>query len=107
MTIATESETRLLAALRDVEDPEIPVNIVDLGLVVDLRERGSEVDIKLTLTSMGCPAVDMIVDDIRTRLQREPGVREVRVEIVWDPIWTKDRLTPEGRAALREWGISV
>jgi metal-sulfur cluster biosynthetic enzyme len=56
---------------------------------------------------MGCPASDMIVDDIRQRLMREPGVIDVDIEVVWDPPWTSDRLTAEGRATLRAWGLSV
>ena len=62
---------------------------------------------KITLTAMGRPAVDMIVDDVRERLLRESDVQDVRVEIAWDPIWTKDRLSDEGRMQMREWGISV
>jgi phenylacetate-CoA oxygenase PaaJ subunit len=97
----------LLDALRDVQDPEIPINIVDLGLIADVRATGSRVEVDLTLTAMGCPAVDMMSDDIRERLLREPGVEEVRVELVWEPIWTPARLSPEGRAELREMGIAL
>lgn len=105
--IAASDDAELWQALRDVEDPELPISIVDMGLIVALAQSGGVVDIKLTFTSMGCPAMDMIIDDVRDRLLREPGVEEVRIAIVWDPIWTKHRLTPDGKAALREWGISV
>jgi metal-sulfur cluster biosynthetic enzyme len=98
---------RLRNALHDVNDPEFPISIVDMGLLVGLQENGAHVDVQITLTSMGCPALEMIVDDIRERLLREPGVERVGVEIVWDPIWTKHRLTEEGKAALRELGISL
>jgi metal-sulfur cluster biosynthetic enzyme len=94
-------------ALRDVTDPEIPISIVDMGLIVDLKEHDGIVDIKLTFTAMGCPAMDFIMDDIRERLLREPGVREVRIEIVWDPVWTKARLSEEGIEIMRTWGISA
>lgn len=97
----------LLEALRDVQDPEMPVNIVDLGLVCDLREVDGKVAVDLTFTAMGCPAADLIVDDVRQRLLREPGVREVVVNVVWDPPWTTARLTPEGRRALQLWGLAV
>jgi metal-sulfur cluster biosynthetic enzyme len=97
----------LLTALEDVEDPEIAISIVDLGLVVDVREESGHVHVDLTLTAMGCPGVDMILDDVRARLLREPDVRSVEVEIVWDPIWTKDRLSATGRAQLREMGIAL
>jgi len=97
----------LLDALLDVEDPELPISIVDMGLIVDLQVNAGTVDVKITFTSMGCPAMDMIIDDIQARLGREPGVERVRIEVVWEPIWTKDRLTEDGKAGLREWGISV
>jgi metal-sulfur cluster biosynthetic enzyme len=100
-------EPQLLQALRDVEDPELPISIVDMGLVVDLRTHEQEVDVDVTFTAMGCPGMDMIVDDIRARLLREPGVERVNVEIVWEPVWTKDRLSDEGKAQMREWGISL
>lgn len=101
------TEDRLIAALAEIEDPELPISIVDMGLVVAIAEEGGSVDIQITFTSMGCPAMEMIVEDVRARLMREPDIREVRVEVVWDPIWTKARLSEDGKAALREWGISV
>jgi len=94
-------------ALRDVEDPELPISVVDMGLIVDLTERDGIVDIKLTFTAMGCPAMDFIMDDIRERLLREPGVHEVNIEIVWDPVWTKARLSEEGIEIMRTWGVSA
>ena len=97
----------LLDALRDVTDPEIPISVVDMGLIVALSEQDGLVDLKLTFTAMGCPAMDFIMDDIRARLLQEPGVREVRIEIVWDPVWTKARLTEEGIEILRTWGVSA
>ncbi len=94
-------------ALRDVTDPEIPISVVDMGLVVALKEQTGIVDLKLTFTAMGCPAMEFIMDDIRERLLREPGVREVRIEIVWDPVWSKARLSEEGIEIMRSWGISA
>ena len=94
-------------ALRDVTDPEIPISVVDMGLIVDLKEQEGIVDLKLTFTAMGCPAMDFIMDDIRERLLKEPGVREVRIEIVWEPVWTKARLSEEGIDIMRSWGISA
>jgi len=107
MMVAATIEERLLAALRDVEDPELPISIVDMGLVVDLTEAAGVVDVKITFTAMGCPAMDMILDDVRARLLQEPEVEEVRIEVVWHPIWTKDRLSEDGKAQMREWGISL
>ena len=94
-------------ALRDVMDPEIPISVVDMGLIVDLKQHDGSVDLKLTFTAMGCPAMDFIMDDIRTRLLQEPGVRQVNIEIVWDPVWTKARLSEEGIEIMRTWGISA
>ena len=93
-------------ALRDVMDPELPISVVDMGLIVDLSRHDGIVDIKLTFTAMGCPAMEFIMDDIRARLLQDPGVREVRIEIVWDPVWTKARLTEEGIEIMRTWGVS-
>lgn len=100
---------RLWAALREIEDPEIPVSLVDMGLIVavdyQLAERAAK--LKITYTAMGCPAMDMIQDDIRARLQREPGVERVDIEVVWDPVWTHRRLSQAARERVRELGLSV
>jgi metal-sulfur cluster biosynthetic enzyme len=80
---------------------------VDMGLIVSLAEQDGVVEIQLTFTAMGCPAMDFIMEDIRARLLQEPGVCEVRIEIVWDPVWTKARLTEEGIEILRTWGVSA
>lgn len=106
MAVQTQSD-RLLDALRDVEDPELPISVVDMGLIVDLRVEAGRVDVKITFTAMGCPATEMILDDVRARLLREPDVDRVEIEVVWDPIWTKERLSEDGKAQLREWGISI
>ena len=97
----------LLDALKDVQDPEMPVNIVDLGLVYGVRRTGSRVDVDLTFTAMGCPAYDFLLSDVRERLLREPGVEDVLIRVVWDPPWTAERLTEEGREALQMWGLAV
>jgi metal-sulfur cluster biosynthetic enzyme len=94
-------------ALREVEDPELAISVVDLGLVVGVRREGSQVTITATYTMMGCPAMDMIQDDIRTRLLAIAGVETVDVEVVWEPVWTKARLTSEGREALLLCGVSI
>jgi len=98
---------RLWAALSEVEDPEMPVNLVDLGVIYAVAEKEGVVQVDLTFTAMGCPASEFILDDVRDRLLREPGVREVRVNIVWDPPWTTARMTQAGRDALEAWGLAV
>jgi len=98
---------RLWAALAEVQDPEMPVNLVDLGVIYGIAERDGVVDVDLTFTAMGCPASDFILEDVRDRLLREEGVSEVRVNVVWDPPWTSARLTQAGRDALEAWGLAV
>jgi metal-sulfur cluster biosynthetic enzyme len=98
---------RLWAALSEVQDPEMPVNLVDLGLIYGIDESDGVVEVDLTFTAMGCPASDFILEDVRERLLREEGVREVRIKVVWDPPWTTARMTEAGRDALETWGLAV
>ena len=100
-------DPQLLEALRDVQDPEMPVSLVDLGLIYGLRREGGVVTVDLTFTAMGCPASEFILSDVRDRLLQEPGVEDVRIEVVWDPPWSAARMTPEGREALQAWGLAV
>ena len=108
LTAAQQVEARLWEALRDVEDPEIPVSVVGMGLIVSLAydHRQRHADLELTFTAMGCPAMDFIEDDIRERLLAEPDVDEVAIEVVWDPVWTQagSATTPARRCA--GWGSS-
>jgi metal-sulfur cluster biosynthetic enzyme len=93
--------------LREVLDPEIPISLVDLGLIYDVRRQGGTVEVDLTFTATACPCMAFIHFDIEDRLRREPGVEEVRVVETWTPAWTKSRITPEGREALRRFGVSM
>lgn len=104
-----EIERRLWNALREVEDPELPVSLVDLGLIVSLHYLPEQrtAQVQLTFTAMGCPAIAMITDDLRDRLLREPELDQVDVEIVWSPAWSSQRVTVEGRERLRTVGISL
>lgn len=104
-----EAQTDLWRALGEVNDPEFPISVVDMGLIQEItREAGTgRVRVALTLTAMGCPAMDMILDDVKERLLQEPGVTGVDVEIVWDPPWTRARLSEAGKARLRAMGIAV
>ena len=88
MSTSTGQEARLWRALREVEDPELPISVVDMGLIVDIQTSGPHVHLKITFTAMGCPAMDMIMDDVRDRLLQEPDVDDVQIEVVWSPIWT-------------------
>jgi len=101
------TEARLWSALHAVEDPEIPVSIVGLGLIVSLNydEPSRRADVRLTFTAMGCPAMDFIQDDIRDALLNDPDVDSVEIEIVWDPVWTRDRIRADARERMRQLGI--
>ena len=98
---------RLWAALSEVQDPEMPVNLVDLGVIYGIAERDGVVDVDLTFTAMGCPASEFILEDVRERLLREDGVSDVRINVVWNPPWTAARMTQAGRDALEAWGLAV
>jgi metal-sulfur cluster biosynthetic enzyme len=107
MTPAEENEARLWLALRDVEDPEIPISVVGMGLIVSIayRQEDRSVDLQLTFTAMGCPAMEFIQDDIEERLLRESDVDAVRIEVVWDPVWTRSRIREDARTTMRRLGI--
>ena len=97
----------VLAALAEVIDPEWPVSIVDMGLVYGVAVDAGVVTLTLTFTATACPCMEMIEDDIRERLRRVPGVRDVVIDVVWDPPWTKDRLSERARRELGRCGVSV
>lgn len=95
----------VLSALKQCYDPEIPVNIVDLGLIYDVRLEpapGSQQDVvvNMTLTAQGCPAHVMISDQVKSRIEQLPGVRAATVKVVWDPPWTPERLSADARKQL-------
>ncbi len=99
------AEPMLWEALKTVFDPEIPVNIVDLGLIYDLQikdlgENRYGVDVQMTLTAPGCGMGPAIAEDARSRLAAVPGVAEAKVEILWDPPWSQDRISEEGKMQL-------
>jgi len=85
-------------ALRKVKDPELNLNIIDLGLVYDIAVDGSDVNIDMTLTSPGCPAGPQIMGDIERVVKALPGVTAVNLNLVWDPFWTPDKIEPRVRA---------
>lgn len=101
-------EKELWESLKTCYDPEIPVNIVDLGLVYDvavtaLPSKRSRVDVKMTLTAMGCGMGPAIAAQARDRLMAVPGVEEADVQIVWDPPWSQSMITDAGKKRLGIW----
>ena len=96
----------LWRALREVSDPELPISLVDLGLIYDIRRNGSHIEVDCTFTASACPCMSFIKEDIRDRLLAEPDVSTVEVSEVWDPPWTVERMTQEGRDVLRGCGVA-
>lgn len=98
----------LLNALKDCYDPEIPVNIVDLGLIygVEASPEG-DVHLRMTMTSVACPAAGLLVNQVETRAMEVPGVRSVKVEVVHEPPWGPDKISDEGRSELLILGINI
>jgi len=93
----------IVKALKECYDPEIPVNVWDLGLIYDVNVDGDKVHVKMTLTAPGCPMHTFISDEVRSKLRSISGVKEAKVEVVWDPPWSPDRMSKEAKAQL---GIS-
>jgi metal-sulfur cluster biosynthetic enzyme len=89
-----------LEILKAVKDPDVGVNIVDLGLIYTVATRGSEVDVEMTLTSPACPAAPQIIRDATETLQAVPGVSKANVKLVMDPPWSPDRLSDDARDEL-------
>jgi metal-sulfur cluster biosynthetic enzyme len=102
-------EARIWEALRHVEDPEIPVSVLGLGLVVSVGYRPADrvAELQITFTSMGCPATEFIEQDIREALLHDPEIDAVEIEVVWDPVWTKDRIRADARTTMKRLGIVV
>ncbi len=91
------TEDEVIDVLREVFDPEIPVNIVDLGLVYKVAIQPERVDVKMTLTALGCPMAGEVMDDVRDHLLTLPGIEDAGVELVYDPPWTPERMSEEAR----------
>ena len=104
---ADDAEAMVWRALASISDPEMPVSLVDMGMVYRVAVAEGTAEIDLTFTSIGCPAMDMILGDVREAVVAIPGIEQVEVEVVWSPPWTKDRLTPKGRTLLSAHGLAL
>lgn len=98
------TEEQVWEGLRQCYDPEIPLNIVDLGLIYEVKVENDVVNVKMTLTAQGCPAHGFIGDSVKESLKQIPGVKDATLEIVWDPPWDPSRMSEEGK---RRLGISA
>jgi FeS assembly SUF system protein len=90
----------IMKALKECYDPEIPVNVWDLGLIYDVAVDGDKVRVKMTLTAPGCPMHSFISQEVKEKLQTVSGVKEATVEVVWDPPWSPDKMSQEAKAQL-------
>lgn len=95
MSAPTSEEVR--EALKDVFDPELGYNIVDLGLVYGIEVEGAVVRVTMTLTTPGCPASDMIQGGVKQRLEEMEGVDDVDIDLVWEPSWSPDAMSPDAK----------
>ncbi|HEU0025547.1 MAG TPA: iron-sulfur cluster assembly protein [Ktedonobacterales bacterium] len=87
----------LLDALRQCYDPEIPVNIVDLGLVYGIKVEGNKVSVTMTLTAIGCPVAGEVMAEVQERAKETPGVEACDVDLTFEPMWTPERMTEDAR----------
>ena len=88
-------------------DPEIPISLVELGLIYGVDYADGAVHVAITFTATACPCMEFIREDVTDRLEQERWIREVRLVEVWDPPWTAERITPEGRRRLRRLGVGA
>ena len=101
------TENQVWQALKEVNDPEYPLSIVDLGMIYKVEVLQAKVAIEMTFTAMGCPAMDMILLDVDEEVRKISGVKNVDIEIVWSPPWTRNKITPAGREILQYYGVGV
>ena len=104
--MSTVTKDQVRDSLKQCMDPEIPLTIVDLGLIygIDVSEN-NDVNIKMTMTTKGCPLHETMVDDVKRYTRKVIGVNNVNVDIVWDPPWSMDRMSPEAKSMMKNMGV--
>ncbi|GAA0236447.1 metal-sulfur cluster assembly factor [Haladaptatus pallidirubidus] len=100
-------EQELWTLIDEIPDPHIPVSLVEMGMIYEVNERDGDVTVEMTFPCMGCPAYEFIQTDIKSILRPVEGVESVTIDIVWDPVWSKDMLEPEVQEKMRNAGISL
>ena len=102
MNDTLQTQERIIDVLKTVYDPEIPVNIYDLGLIyrIELNDAGDELSVDMTLTAPNCPAADFILEDVRQKLEAISGFKKVDVQLVFEPEWSKDLMSEEAKVEL-------
>lgn len=104
---STGVERAVWDALYDIDDPEMPISIVDLGLIYGVAIEDSHARVDMTLTYTGCPARDMLQETVRKRVAAVEGIEDAELRLVWSPEWTVEMVTEQGREDLREFGLSI
>ena len=103
MTTVNVDDVR--SSLKQCMDPEVPLSIVDMGLIYGINvNENNDVDIKMTMTTQGCPLHETMVDDVKRYTKKVSGVNNVNVEIVWDPPWTMDKMSDDAKAMMKKMG---
>ena len=103
--MSSVSTEQIKNSLKQCMDPEVPLSIVDMGLIygIDVSDN-NDVNIKMTMTTKGCPLHDTMVDDVTRYAKKVPGVNNVQVDIVWDPPWTMDKMSDEAKTKMKGFG---
>lgn len=97
----TQIEEKIVDVLKTVYDPEIPVNIYDLGMIykIDVDEKGN-LDMDMTFTAPSCPAADFILEDVRTKVESVEGIKSANINLIFDPVWDQSMMSEEARVEL-------
>ena len=95
-----EVKNKIIEEIRKIYDPELPVNIYELGLIYDIKVDGRKAEIKMTLTAPGCGMGDMIAGEVKQKIEGIPGTVDVKVELVWDPPWDRDMINESAKLQL-------
>ncbi len=98
---------QIVEKLKEIYDPEIPIDVYNLGLIYGIEISGKDVKILMTLTARGCPLANTLPMEIKEKLREVEGVENVEVELTWEPMWTPERITEEGKEKLRSYGFNL
>lgn len=104
---ATQPERELWDSLDQIEDPHLPLSLVEMGMIYDVRFDDGNAIVDMTFPCLGCPAYDMILEDIEHGVGAHERVENVEIELVWEPVWAKDMLTPDVQNKLKNAGIGL
>ena len=96
---------KIIAEIKKIYDPEIPVNIYELGLIYDVSVDNNKVYVKMTLTSPNCPVAESLPNSVKENILKIDGIKDVDLKLVWDPPWTKDKMSEAAKLELNLWAI--